>query len=224
MRRGVFLRESKRVPLPREAAGTKEGIYEWEESHPAPPPRLGGSEAAFDLPPPTRGSLPLPLFLLPPFQTRDLEETFILNQVDFQFFLQSTFSAWRHVQLTCFLCWICLHPKSQAVRRFGSKGRSRSRPLGSHRSKMGERELAGSLARQDPCVTQTRSSGGFWERTAQEIPGEEVVLSSDAQRQRFRHSRYQEAEGPREVLQPTPPPLPSVAEAQRDTPRLRSWI
>ncbi|CAI5768668.1 finger with KRAB and SCAN domains 7-like [Podarcis lilfordi] len=64
---------------------------------------------------------------------------------------------------------------------------------------MGERELAGSLARQDPCVTQTRSSGGFWERTAQEIPGEEVVLSSDAQRQRFRHSRYQEAEGPREV-------------------------
>ncbi|XP_032998368.1 zinc finger protein 24-like [Lacerta agilis] len=60
-------------------------------------------------------------------------------------------------------------------------------------------ELAGSLARQDPCVTQTGSSGGFWERTAQEIRGEEDVLSSGAQCQRFRHFRYQEAEGPREV-------------------------
>ncbi|XP_053234825.1 uncharacterized protein LOC128408828 [Podarcis raffonei] len=90
-----------------------------------------------------------------------------------------------------------LNPKPS--KRFGSEGRSRSRPLGSHGSKMGERELAGSLARQDPCVTQTRSSGGFWERTAQDIPGEEVALSSDAQLQRFRHSRYQEAEGPRKV-------------------------
>nr|XP_034961011.1 zinc finger protein 184-like [Zootoca vivipara] len=64
---------------------------------------------------------------------------------------------------------------------------------------MGERELTGSIARQDLCVTQTRSSRGLWERTAQEILGKEVVLSSDAQHQHFRHFCYQKAGGPREV-------------------------
>ncbi|XP_032998338.1 zinc finger protein 202-like [Lacerta agilis] len=60
-------------------------------------------------------------------------------------------------------------------------------------------EIAGREAGRGPGAIQTGTSEGFWERTVREIPGEEVVLSSDAQRQCFRHFRYQEAEGPREV-------------------------
>ncbi|XP_060128227.1 uncharacterized protein LOC132591805 [Zootoca vivipara] len=57
----------------------------------------------------------------------------------------------------------------------------------------------GGKARVAPHTVQVRGSVTSSNRTAQEILGEEDVLSSDARCQRFRHFRYQEAEGPREV-------------------------
>ncbi|XP_077779246.1 uncharacterized protein LOC144326615 [Podarcis muralis] len=58
---------------------------------------------------------------------------------------------------------------------------------------------AGERARVAPHFVQARDSVAASKRTTQEILGEEDVLGSDARRQRFRHFRYQEAEGPREV-------------------------
>ncbi|XP_053158370.1 zinc finger protein with KRAB and SCAN domains 7-like [Hemicordylus capensis] len=49
-----------------------------------------------------------------------------------------------------------------------------------------------------PDAAQAGSSGVFWERTVQQILGEDT-FSSYVQRQCFRQFRYQEAEGPREV-------------------------
>ncbi|XP_061476505.1 zinc finger protein 436-like isoform X2 [Rhineura floridana] len=64
---------------------------------------------------------------------------------------------------------------------------------------MGEQDLAGPEAGRGWHAIQADSSVGSWERTLQKIQDKEGTLSSDAQRQRFRHFRYQEAKGPREV-------------------------
>ncbi|XP_032998337.1 putative zinc finger protein 75C [Lacerta agilis] len=64
---------------------------------------------------------------------------------------------------------------------------------------MAEQDLVGSRAGGEPSATQAGSSGGSWERTAQEILGEEYALSVDARRQHFREFQCREAEGPQEV-------------------------
>ncbi|XP_061476935.1 zinc finger protein 397-like isoform X2 [Rhineura floridana] len=48
-------------------------------------------------------------------------------------------------------------------------------------------------------ITPAGSSEEFWERTVQKILGEEDTFSSDVQRQSFRHVRYKDADGPREL-------------------------
>ncbi|XP_077186164.1 uncharacterized protein LOC143833824 [Paroedura picta] len=53
-------------------------------------------------------------------------------------------------------------------------------------------------ASQGPPRTQAGSGVEFWESSLPEI-GYQVMTISDVQRQRFRHFRYQEADGPREV-------------------------
>ncbi|XP_061476900.1 zinc finger protein 883-like isoform X1 [Rhineura floridana] len=60
-------------------------------------------------------------------------------------------------------------------------------------------DSSGSEAGRGSHITQAGSSGGLWGRTMQTVLGEEDTLSSDVQRQQFRHFRYQEAKGPREV-------------------------
>ncbi|XP_061476924.1 zinc finger protein 3-like [Rhineura floridana] len=64
---------------------------------------------------------------------------------------------------------------------------------------MDEQGSTGPEAGRGSDAVKTGSSGGFWERAVKKVLGEEDTLSSDAQRQQFRHFRYKEAEGPREV-------------------------
>ncbi|XP_062977953.1 zinc finger protein 197-like [Elgaria multicarinata webbii] len=58
---------------------------------------------------------------------------------------------------------------------------------------------AGPKDKRDPDAVPAESTAGFWERTIQEILGEEDTLSMDVQRQRFRLFRYWDADGPREA-------------------------
>ncbi|XP_061476959.1 zinc finger and SCAN domain-containing protein 31-like [Rhineura floridana] len=64
---------------------------------------------------------------------------------------------------------------------------------------MDEQYSAGSDAGRGSHAIKTGSSGGFWERTMQQVLGKEHTLSSDVPHQQFRHFCCQEAKGPREV-------------------------
>ncbi|XP_062978662.1 zinc finger protein 436-like [Elgaria multicarinata webbii] len=61
-----------------------------------------------------------------------------------------------------------------------------------------EQNSAGPETGRGPDTLKAESSGEFWETTGQKELGEDMV-SSEVQRQLFRHLRYQAAEGPREV-------------------------
>ncbi|XP_061476948.1 zinc finger protein 213-like [Rhineura floridana] len=64
---------------------------------------------------------------------------------------------------------------------------------------MDEQDSTGPEVGRGSHAIKTGSSGGFWERTMQQVLGEEDTLSSDVPHQQFRQFCYQEAKGPREV-------------------------
>ncbi|XP_044281370.1 zinc finger protein 879-like isoform X1 [Varanus komodoensis] len=68
-----------------------------------------------------------------------------------------------------------------------------------HGSKMEEPDSVGPEDGRDPDAFLAEGGGEFWERTIQEILGEEDALRLDTECQHFRHFQYRDAEGPREV-------------------------